>query len=155
MPRKLWAASGGSYSDYRVYALFERKEDAEAYCRNGTVWATPTRAHAEIVAMPEYVEEFELHDSPPPVHLWWKARFRPVDGEVGAEEFSVQGAEPPARPLVFWAQEPPFGAMAKAGIRETPVAYCGDRDAAIKSVKDRMAALRARPGVQMFGKSSG
>ena len=49
---KVYLATAGSYSDYRVRAVFTREEDARAY------------------ALADDVEEYELHDGPVEVRTW-------------------------------------------------------------------------------------
>jgi hypothetical protein len=145
MSRTVWAAAGGSYSDYRVYALFESEDAAEAFvdAAGRALWAPPRKdGRAEILACPEYVEEFTLHAQAPEIHEWWKASFSLHKGEVTAASYNIEGSAPPPRPLVFMEKQPPFGELAKAGFPRTPIAWCADKEAAIKSVKDRMAALK-------------
>lgn len=60
---KVYLASSGSYSDYRVLGIFAREEDAEAY------------------ELSEDVEEYEVHEGPQEVRAWRKLNWYPDQPE--------------------------------------------------------------------------
>ncbi len=62
---KVYLATSGSYSDYRVVRVFLNKEDADAY------------------PLKDYVEEFDLHEGPVETRPWYVLKWFPdePDGE--------------------------------------------------------------------------
>ena len=56
---KVYLATSGEYSDYRVRGVFTRREDAEAY------------------ALGDDVEEYELHNGPVEVRTWHQLSWSP------------------------------------------------------------------------------
>lgn len=56
---KVYVATRGSYSDYRIVGMFAREEDAAAY------------------ELGEDVEEFEIHDGPQEVRNWYTLTWYP------------------------------------------------------------------------------
>ncbi len=64
---KVYLATSGEYSDYRVRHVFTRREDAEAY------------------RLADEVEERELHDGPVEVRAWHTLTWRPKFPDRPAE----------------------------------------------------------------------
>ncbi|MCP9947234.1 hypothetical protein [Actinomadura madurae] len=67
---KVWIATSGSYSDYRIEAVFAREEDARAF------------------ELGEDFEEYEVHDGPLEVRDWWTLRWFP-QGQAGADPYET------------------------------------------------------------------
>jgi hypothetical protein len=132
--RKIWAVAEGAYSDWSVIAVFEREEDAE-------------KARAE--GMGEEVVDFPYFPAGEPPATLTIFVATGVEGTMDIEvktetyregEFHVHAGDdskPPARPRVNRIQ--PWSLEGKYAIR----AICGDREAAVKAVKDRLAAALA------------
>lgn len=76
---KIYLATSGDYSDYRVRHVFARKEDAEAY------------------ALGDDVEEFEVQEGPVEVRPWHELMWWPDRPDRQAGEFTG------ANPLVYSA----------------------------------------------------
>lgn len=69
---KVWIATSGSYSDYRIVAVFTREEDADAF------------------ELGDSFEEYEVHEGPLEVRDWWTLRWFP-QGQTGQDRHeSVQ-----------------------------------------------------------------
>lgn len=56
---KVYVATSGSYSDYRIEAVFAREEDARDF------------------ELGEHFEEYEVHEGPLEVRDWWTLRWFP------------------------------------------------------------------------------
>lgn len=131
MTQKIWVISEGCYSDYGVVAVFARREDAEEALAGG---------------MGDDIEELPFFPagSKPQRFTVYRALGRVggsgIDVEVSVYsegEWNVyieNGGPPPKRPIVK-ATSTRTGSYIRA--------ICGDRDAAIKAVKDRLAAAKA------------
>ncbi|WP_141576153.1 hypothetical protein [Actinomadura sp. WMMA1423] len=63
---KVWIATSGSYSDYRIEAVFTRPEDARDF------------------ELGEDFEEYEVHDGPLEVRDWWTLWWHP-QGQHGPD----------------------------------------------------------------------
>lgn len=73
--KTVYAASSGSYSDYKVTLLFTSKELAEAFCE---------RENATKINDGVYVEEFQLWDElPDPAEILWRISVWVRDHQVG------------------------------------------------------------------------
>lgn len=129
-PRKVWAVSSGSYSDYTVEFICETEEMAQAF----------VRAIADRDRYGEYyVEPMELYpeSSDPQPRIRFVAQ-----GELGSMDIEVReytgsyghyGKRPKMRQQLVMGRE-----------GETIAAEGGDREACVKAVKDRLAAHIAR-----------
>ena len=124
----VWGASSGSYSDYGVNAVFERKEDAEQYVKDG---------------LADNVEEFDFYPAGFRVpHLTvHRARITDRHTEIELTERSrvdIDGAaerrykRPQARTID----------NREDGQGWIIYADCTDRQAAIKAVSDRAAPFQ-------------
>lgn len=71
MSVKVYLATRGEYSDYRVAHVFARREDAEAY------------------KLADNVEERELHDGPVEVRRWHEMRWEPRLGDRAGDGFAL------------------------------------------------------------------
>lgn len=126
MAQTVYGICHGAYSDWTVSLLCETREQAEA-------------AIAEMGG--DYdIEEFDYFpaDSGPGVHRTFRARGIEGSMEVNVESWRQFGPAP-LRPEV--RQDPWRGRRSAHPIYVE--ATCRDRDAAIKAVKDRLAALKA------------
>ncbi len=76
---KIYLATAGEYSDYRVRHAFTRREDAEAY------------------PLGDDVLELEVHDGPVEVRYWydldWRAEWRDREGDGLASANPVMDSE--------------------------------------------------------------
>jgi len=68
---KVYLATSGEYSDYRVQHVFARREDAEAY------------------ALGDDVEERELHDGPVEVREWHRLMWHPDAPDSDADGLAL------------------------------------------------------------------
>ena len=68
---KVYLATAGSYSDYRVRQVFARREDAEAY------------------GLADDVEEYDLQESPVEVRTWYTLRWYITKPDGPADSRSV------------------------------------------------------------------
>ncbi len=140
--KTIWAVSSGCYSDYGVDFVCATREIAEAFVREHDA--------ARQLTNPDYVGEdydgycvegFDFVDEPIRLYTTYTVRGHTRDGleiSVGSEATETKS---PNRPVVeqhedFWNKG-----------HTTVEATCSDRDAAIKSVKDRLAALIARGSI--------
>jgi hypothetical protein len=131
--KKIWAISEGAYSDYGVVAVFEREEDAQDALSKG---------------MGDDIEEisfFAASETPAMLTVYIAEGFEGEMGVTVRQESWLEGdwnvhdenVRPPKRPKATR-----FMPVSGEG-RYLVKAVCGDRDAAIKSVKDRLAAAKA------------
>lgn len=132
-PKTIYAVTTGAYSDYCIEALYESREDAQQMVEDKRGWG-PSYEHVNDV------EEFTLYPSGCEIHTVYTA-----EGFVGAMEVVVHerlSHEPgPQRPKVDVQQH--WGPRPDERRYRRIVAVCRDRDRAIKSVKDRLAAAKA------------
>jgi len=143
MSGTIWVVSSGSYSDYRVHAVFadelaakravgmERKPYGESY----VVETLPFFATGEFAEM---VTEYRHN-----IVLWDDGRSdqEHVSEETGPE-FDLTYGPPPARPQVRYVRAPIYGN--KGGRIEVRGA---DRAAVDKTLTDKVAEWRANPTI--------
>jgi hypothetical protein len=67
---KVFLATAGEYSDYRVKAAFARREDAEAY------------------PLGDDVLEMELHDGPAEIRTWYELRWHGTTSDGRANPYT-------------------------------------------------------------------
>lgn len=85
MSKKIWAVSSGSYSDYRVHALFETEQGAEDAARE---------ANANEGYEDHFTEEFTFYpkgESPEPFIIWEASIELYDDGSYGAVKVTSDG----------------------------------------------------------------
>lgn len=141
MSTTVWAVTTGSYSDYRIKALFTSKKLAEAH-------AAALRGDQDGWDRDASVESFELFEAAPrrvPIHERW-CRLHAVTGEVVAERVD-------ARPQweygdLYGPAKPIMGARtfhAPAYGKDTLVEVIGASKARVeKAYQDRIAQARAK-----------
>ena len=86
---KVYAATSGEYSDYRVRHIFAREEDARAY------------------ALGDDVEEFELREGPVEVRSWHTLRW-----DAGKPDRKAEGGLSAGNPWTY-SQRRDFGGNAQ------------------------------------------
>ena len=144
--RKIWAVTRGSYSDYRVQALFATKEQAQHHL------AVARGTSGDIWNRPEDIEEFDFYDEgEEPVLVTEYSRMAEVwdDGRVTQEREGVRTewdydplfGRPTARPSVRFVRAPIH--KDKGGrleIRGT------DKQAVDQAFSDNLAQLKVAAG---------
>lgn len=131
-PKTVYSVSSGSYSDYRVEKLFESREDAERFADGGGGQYTDG-----------FVEEFQLYPAGTEGYEVWRAMGWTSRGLDEIRIESSRAMQPgPRRPEV--RTHPMLGIRGMGDPGYFVSASCADRNAAIKSVKDRIAQMIAQ-----------
>lgn len=124
MSNEVWAITSGAYSDWNVHCVCDDKEEAEKAAAKLNEGEVDNGRDFQVLPMPYVAGEV-------PVHTTWRAY-----GELEREEIEARAGH-----HLNLGPERPFVSCAFAeGIVQ---ADCVDREAAIKAVKDRLAAMRA------------
>lgn len=122
----VWGVTAGSYSDYHIVFIADSKEIAELYVAEHDALVE----EGNILYDEMSVEEFPTSGSPQ--YLSYYASASPHRGMEVSSGATIEEAEAPLRPEVVY----PNPGHSYGFIQAT----CRDKDAAIKAVKDRLAA---------------
>jgi|SRR5215467_1741803 len=125
---KVWAVASGEYSDYRVHGVFVTEEDAQAAIALGYGAGNYEKAFTEEMWLYEAGEKPEVHDR------WIVSQRIGADGSPG--EMSVRCERTAHDPT-------PLDEVEAHDYGHQFVASGFNREAAIKSVSDRIAKKRA------------
>lgn len=135
--KKVWAIAEGEYSSWSVVAVFEREDEAAQAVAEGMADEVVELAYFPAGQPPKIFTEFEARGVEGTMDIVVKKR---VYHEM------LRHSGPPQRPKVdrFQPFELPIGGMNTLNRQDKWCvrAVSGDRDAAVKAVKDRLAAVK-------------